>query len=110
MPQHDAATIRARAARLRDAADARRATWLSTLVGTTQAVLVERLDGRGHAGNYAPIRLASGAAPWGATTNGVRRGDVVSMHVTHVEDGMLVGETRLNHIVPRRSPGNRKIR
>ena len=94
MPQHDAATIRARAARLRDAAEARRAAWLSTLVGTTQAVLVERLDGRGHAGNYAPIRLAAGAAPWGATTNGVRRGDVVSMHVTHVEDGMLLGETR----------------
>ena len=94
MPQHDAATIRARAARLRDAADARRAAWLSTLVGTTQSVLVERLDGRGHAGNYAPIRLASGAAPWGATTNRVRRGDVVSMRVSHVEDGMLVGETR----------------
>jgi len=92
MPQHDAATIRARAARLRDAAEARRSAWLHRLVGTEQSVLVERLDGRGHAGNYAPIRLASGAAPWGADTNAVRRGDVVAMHVTHVEDGMLVGD------------------
>ncbi len=77
MPQHDAATIRARAARLRDAADASRSAWLETLVGTEQSVLVERLDGRGHAGNYAPVRLASGAAPWGAQTNRIRRGDVV---------------------------------
>ena len=92
MPQHDAATIRARATRLRDAAEARRSAWLQILVGSEQSVLVERLDGRGHAGNYAPIRLASGAAPWGAQTNGVRRGDVVAMHVTHVEDGMLVGD------------------
>jgi len=92
MPQHDLATIRARAARLRDAADARRAAWLDTLVGTEQSVLVERLDGRGHAGNYAPIRLASGAAPWGAITNGVRRGDIARMRVTHVADDMLVGD------------------
>ena len=92
MPQHDLATIRARAARLRDAADARRAAWLDTLVGTEQSVLVERLDGRGHAGNYAPIRLASGAAPWGAITNGIRRGDIARMRVTHVADDMLVGD------------------
>jgi threonylcarbamoyladenosine tRNA methylthiotransferase MtaB len=92
MPQHDAATIRARAARLRDAADARRVAWLHTLVGTEQSVLVERLDGRGHAANYAPIRLASGAAAWGAHTNGVRRGDVTRMRVTHVADDMLVGD------------------
>ena len=92
MPQHDAATIRARAARLRDAAGARRSAWLETLVGSEQSVLVERLDGRGHAGNYAPIRLASGAAPWGTVTNRVRRGDVATMRVTHVADGMLVGD------------------
>jgi len=92
MPQHDAATIRARAARLRDAAEARRSAWLHSLVGTEQSVLVERLDGRGHAGNYAPIRLASGAAPWGTLTNGIRRGDVARMHVTHVADDMLVGD------------------
>ena len=92
MPQHDATTIRARAARLRAAADVRRAAWLETLVGTVQSVLVERLDGRGHAGNYAPARLASGAAAWGANTNRIRRGDIAAMRVTHVEDDMLVGD------------------
>jgi threonylcarbamoyladenosine tRNA methylthiotransferase MtaB len=92
MPQHDAATIRARARRLREAAEARRSAWLRSLVGTRQELLVERLDGRGHTGGYAPARLASGAAPRGAFTNAVRRGDVVAMRVTHVEDEMLVGE------------------
>jgi threonylcarbamoyladenosine tRNA methylthiotransferase MtaB len=93
MPQLDTATVRARAKRLRDAADARRTRWLETLVGTTQSVLVEGLSGRGHAGNYAPARLASGAAKRGTPTNGVVIGDVVTLHMTHIEDGMLVGET-----------------
>jgi threonylcarbamoyladenosine tRNA methylthiotransferase MtaB len=93
MPQLDTATIRARAKRLRETADARRARWLETLVGTTQSVLVEGLSGRGHAGNYAPARLASGAAKRGTPTNGVVIGDVVTLHMTHIEDGMLVGET-----------------
>ena len=89
MPQHDAATIKARAARLRTAAEARRTRWLDSLVGTTQTILVERTDGRGHAGNYAPARLAGGAP---GTGNAPARGDVVAMRVSHAADGMLVGE------------------
>ncbi len=89
MPQLDAETIRARARRLREAADARRARWLETLVGTRQSILIERIDGRGHVGNYAPARLASGAS---GTGNAPKRGDVVEMRVSHVADGMLVGE------------------
>jgi threonylcarbamoyladenosine tRNA methylthiotransferase MtaB len=92
MPQHDAATIRARAQRLRDAAEARRVGWLASLVGTRQSLLVERLDGRGHIGNYAPARLATGAAARGSRTNGPRRGDVIPITITHIEDDMLVGE------------------
>ncbi|HET8612619.1 MAG TPA: tRNA (N(6)-L-threonylcarbamoyladenosine(37)-C(2))-methylthiotransferase MtaB [Sphingomonas sp.] len=92
MPQIDPAAIRARAKRLREAADARRVRWLETLVGTEQAVLVEREDGRGHAGNYAPARLASGAAPRREGTNGAVIGDVVTMRVARVEGGMLVGD------------------
>jgi threonylcarbamoyladenosine tRNA methylthiotransferase MtaB len=87
MPQLDEALIRARARRLREAAEARQARWLATLIGTTQSVLIERADGRGHAGNYAPARLAPGA------TSGIARGDLVQMHITHIEDGLLVGET-----------------
>jgi threonylcarbamoyladenosine tRNA methylthiotransferase MtaB len=92
MPQIDVATVKARAARLREAAAARRARWLETLVGTSQSVLIEGRAGRGHAANYAPARLAAGAAPRRSATNGVRVGDVVMMHITHIEDGMLVGE------------------
>jgi len=92
MPQLDPALVKARARHLREAADARRARWLQALVGTEQAVLVEREDGRGHAGNYAPARLASGAARARAGTNGAVVGDVVAMRVTHIEGEMLVGE------------------
>lgn len=92
MPQLDPRLVKDRAKRLREAADARRARWLETLVGTEQAVLVEREDGRGHAGNYAPARLASGAARSRANTNGAIVGEVALMRVTHVEGDMLVGE------------------
>jgi threonylcarbamoyladenosine tRNA methylthiotransferase MtaB len=92
MPQHDAATIRARAGRLRDAAAARRSAWLRSLIGTHQDLLVEQIDGRGHLGNYAPARLATGAAPWGSRTNGPRRGDVIAVTLAHIEDDMLVGD------------------
>lgn len=93
MPQLDTATIRARAKRLREAADARRARWLETLIGTTQSLLIEGEDGRGHTGQYAPARLASGAAPRGTLTNCPARGDVIATRITHIEDGILVGET-----------------
>jgi threonylcarbamoyladenosine tRNA methylthiotransferase MtaB len=92
MPQLDTTTIRARARRLREAADTRRVRWLETLVGTTQSLLIESEDGRGHTGGYAPARLASGAAPRGARTNQPARGDVVTLHITHIEDEILVGE------------------
>lgn len=93
MPQLDTATVRARAKRLRAAADARRTRWLETLIGTTQSLLIEGEDGRGHTGQYAPARLACGAAPRGAATNRPARGDVVTTRITHIEDGILVGET-----------------
>jgi threonylcarbamoyladenosine tRNA methylthiotransferase MtaB len=92
MPQLDPVLVAARAKRLREAAEVRRRNWLETLVGTEQSLLVERLDGRGHTGCYAPARLASGAAPRGASTNAIRRGDVVGIRITHIEDDMLVGD------------------
>ncbi|MBA2936305.1 tRNA (N(6)-L-threonylcarbamoyladenosine(37)-C(2))-methylthiotransferase MtaB [Sphingomonas sp. CGMCC 1.13654] len=92
MPALDPVLVAARARRLREAAEARRGRWLETLVGTEQSLLVERIDGRGHTAAYAPARLASGAAPRGAATNAVRRGDVVAIRVTHIEGEMLVGE------------------
>ena len=58
MPQLTSATIKARAAALREHAASRRAAWLRSLIGTTQSILVERPGDRGHAGNFAEIRLA----------------------------------------------------
>jgi threonylcarbamoyladenosine tRNA methylthiotransferase MtaB len=46
--------IKARAARLRNAAAQRRSRWLDSLVGTVQPVLVEN-HGKGHSDTFAPI-------------------------------------------------------
>jgi len=57
MPQLPGQMVKARAARLRAAAATRRRTWLESLVGTTQAALIEG-EGRGHTDNFAPFTLA----------------------------------------------------
>lgn len=57
MPQLDRALVRERAARLRARAAERKASWLSSLVGSRQRVLIE-LDGlTGHAPNFAGVAL-----------------------------------------------------
>ena len=57
MPQLNRPLIKERAERLRNAAAARKATWLNALIGTRQQVLVE-LDGEtGHAPNFASVTL-----------------------------------------------------
>ncbi|WP_420186395.1 tRNA (N(6)-L-threonylcarbamoyladenosine(37)-C(2))-methylthiotransferase MtaB [Sphingomonas elodea] len=80
MPQVAHATIRDRAARLRAAAAEQRARWLESLVGSRQQVLVERPGDRGHAGNFAEVRLT---APR-------KTGETVNVTIARVEDGMLV--------------------
>jgi threonylcarbamoyladenosine tRNA methylthiotransferase MtaB len=62
MPQVDKATIRRRAAELREAAAQTRAAWLRSLVGRPQAVLAET-DGTGHAPNFARVAVPEGASP-----------------------------------------------
>jgi len=59
MPQVEREIVKARAARLREAAARRRWAWLDSLVGTRQNVLVESHHGTGHADNFAPVRLAN---------------------------------------------------
>jgi threonylcarbamoyladenosine tRNA methylthiotransferase MtaB len=56
MPQVARELIKARAARLREAAAKRRMRWLDTLLGTTQPVLIEG-ETEGHADNFAPIGI-----------------------------------------------------
>jgi threonylcarbamoyladenosine tRNA methylthiotransferase MtaB len=59
MPQLSREVVKARAARLREAAAERRSRWLCSLVGSHQPVLIEA-GGKGHADNFAPI-IAKGA-------------------------------------------------
>ncbi|MBO9579362.1 MAG: tRNA (N(6)-L-threonylcarbamoyladenosine(37)-C(2))-methylthiotransferase MtaB [Sphingobium sp.] len=84
MPQVDPSRIKARAARLREACAEQRATWLSSLVGTRQAVLVETSGHAGHAENFAPVRFS---APQPA-------GEIVSVRIAGVEDGALIAQER----------------
>jgi len=57
MPQLSAELVKARAARLRQAAAERRSAWLDAQVGTTQPVLIENSE-KGHTDNFAPVFVA----------------------------------------------------
>ena len=83
MPQLDPATIRRRAAALRERAAARRAAWLGSLLGTCQAVLAER-GGAGHAANFARVRFEGAPPP---------PGRIISTIITGVEADGLKGRT-----------------
>jgi threonylcarbamoyladenosine tRNA methylthiotransferase MtaB len=60
MPQLERELVKGRAARLRDAAAARRSRWLDGLAGTVQPVLVEG-EGKGHTDSFAPVAIARAA-------------------------------------------------
>jgi threonylcarbamoyladenosine tRNA methylthiotransferase MtaB len=83
MPQVAIEVRRERAGRLRAAVASARARWLGGLVGTTQAVLVERPGARGHAGNFAEVRLGAPAQP----------GSIVDAQITGATDTFLIGTT-----------------
>jgi threonylcarbamoyladenosine tRNA methylthiotransferase MtaB len=77
MPQLEREVVKARAARLREAAAERRAAWLDSLVGTTQSVLMEN-GGKGHTDSFAPVII-----------EGSRRGDVGVANVIGVDGDHL---------------------
>jgi len=79
MPQLPRELVKARAARLREAAAEHRARWLDTLVGTIQPVLVEN-HGKGHADNFAPVMI-----------DGTDRGDVMTARIVGRDGDHLVG-------------------
>jgi threonylcarbamoyladenosine tRNA methylthiotransferase MtaB len=79
MPQLPRDVVKARAARLREAAAGRRARWLESLIGTTQRLLIEG-EGRGHADNFAPVLV-----------EGAQRGQIVSVRITGRDRDTLVG-------------------
>jgi threonylcarbamoyladenosine tRNA methylthiotransferase MtaB len=81
MPQVESEVRKRRAAMLREAGAARRATWLQNLVGTVQPILVERPGDRGHAPAFAEVR-------WNA---GVDIGTVQPILITGASAALLTG-------------------
>jgi threonylcarbamoyladenosine tRNA methylthiotransferase MtaB len=113
MPSVPPPIAKLRARRLREACARRNAGWLAAMVGTRQKVLVES-DGKGHAENFAPVRIiappldgeglgwggASGNAPPCIDVHphptlphqgGGLPGEIVEVHVTRVDGDMLIG-------------------
>ena len=79
MPQVPVETIQARAARLREVAQARRTAWLDSLVGSLQPVLIESRS-RGHSDSFAPVAVA-----------GAKRGEVGEVRITGRDGDTLQG-------------------
>jgi len=80
MPQLDKATIKARAAILRDKGQQALAAYLDSQIGTRQTVLIER-DGKGRLNSFAEIQVPGGQA-----------GTLIQARVTGRADGYLLGE------------------
>ena len=80
MPQVDKATIKARAALLRDKGQQALAAYLDSQIGTTQTVLIER-DGKGRLNSFAEIQIPGGLA-----------GTLIQARITNRADGYLLGE------------------
>ena len=78
MPQVDPATIKRRAAELRDAVAEVRDAWLADQLGKPHLVLAER-DGTGHAENFARVAMPEGTQP----------GTIVTITPTRIEKGLL---------------------
>jgi threonylcarbamoyladenosine tRNA methylthiotransferase MtaB len=79
MPQLPQETVKARAARLRDAAGRRRIAWLDSLVGSSQTVLIEA-GGKGHSNSFAPVQVPA-----------AMRGDTRLARITGRDGDRLVG-------------------
>jgi len=78
MPQLPRQLVKARAARLREAAAERRARWLESMIGTVQTVLVEN-SGKGHTDNFAPVAVQGASrGDSGAARISGRQGDHLS--------------------------------
>lgn len=77
IPQLAREVVKARAARLREAAAGRRRAWLRSLVGSVQPVLIEN-GGKGHADNFAPVAI-----------DGDFRGQTGQARITGFEDDHL---------------------
>jgi threonylcarbamoyladenosine tRNA methylthiotransferase MtaB len=80
MPQHPKALVKERARRLRETGAATRARFFETQIGRVKRVLVES-GTLARADDYAPVTLASPAAP----------GSIVSVRITGQDGERLTG-------------------
>ena len=81
MPQVPVPLRKERAARLREAAARRKATWLASLVGSVQDVLIERPGDKGHASSFAEVRLSAPNAT----------GAIAGIRIAAATDTQLIG-------------------
>jgi threonylcarbamoyladenosine tRNA methylthiotransferase MtaB len=79
MPQVEREIVKTRAARLREAAAARRSAWLDGLIGSTQHVLIES-PGKGHSDGFAPVLV-----------EGAERGEVREVRIIARDGDHLIG-------------------
>ncbi len=79
MPQLARERVKARAARLREAAATRRRRWLESLLGTVRPVLIEG-TGKGHTDNFAPVMV-----------EGARRGESGRVRIIGRDGDQLMG-------------------
>lgn len=80
MPQLAREVVKARAARLREAAASRRMRWLDSLIGSMQPVLIEN-NARGHSDGFAPVRVDRAI-----------RGQIGSARITSRDGDLLTAE------------------
>jgi threonylcarbamoyladenosine tRNA methylthiotransferase MtaB len=79
MPQVDPAGVKRRAARLREAAAARRGAWLDRQIGSVQRVLIEN-SSKGHSDGFATVFVP-----------GTARGETLNARITVRDGEQLVG-------------------
>ena len=79
MPQLERELVKARAARLRHAAEERRNRWLDGLIGSGQRILIENSE-KGHSDGFAPVHIL-----------GSNRGDLGTAQITARDGDTLIG-------------------
>ncbi|WP_298673758.1 MiaB/RimO family radical SAM methylthiotransferase [uncultured Sphingomonas sp.] len=86
MPQVTPALARERAARLREAAQRQKRAWLAGMIGSQQAIVLEKPGDRGHTPGFAELRVADPLASPAI-------GQILSLRVTGATDDHLIGTT-----------------
>ena len=85
MPQLERAIVKARAETLRTRANGRKASWLKSMIGSTQRTLIELDNQNGHTENFASVRLET---PLPASN---MRGSMIDVRIIASDGNTLTG-------------------